>query len=73
MNCPRCNKELKKDNTTGIYRCEECDKDYKIAGLCDKCGSKVEKLAACGSVSFWCHTCNELKSKSTVKKILEEV
>jgi len=73
MNCPICSKELVKNSRTGIYRCEDCNKEFKIAGLCDKCGSKVEKLAACGSVSFWCNSCNELKSKSKVEKIIEEL
>ncbi|MGL5088506.1 MAG: zinc-ribbon domain-containing protein [Cetobacterium sp.] len=33
---------------------------------CPECGSELEKLAACGSLSFWCNKCNELKSRKTV-------
>lgn len=36
---------------------------------CSECKSEVEVLMACGAVSFFCHTCNELKSS---KKILDK-
>ncbi len=36
---------------------------------CNVCKSQVEVLNACGAVSYFCHTCNELKSS---KKVLTE-
>ncbi|MGL5989399.1 YfgJ family double zinc ribbon protein [Cetobacterium sp.] len=41
------------------------EKEIKKA-YCSECGSELEKLAACGSLSFWCNKCNELKSRKTV-------
>ena len=73
MLCQNCSTNLKKDNLTGNYDCPECQAKFQIKGICYKCGDYVEKLAACGSVSFFCNTCNELKSKSTVKKLLIKI
>ncbi|MGL4909692.1 MAG: zinc-ribbon domain-containing protein [Cetobacterium sp.] len=41
------------------------EKEIKKA-YCPECGEELEKLAACGSLSFWCNKCNELKSRKTV-------
>ncbi|MGL6120504.1 MAG: zinc-ribbon domain-containing protein [Fusobacteriaceae bacterium] len=48
------------------------DKEIKKA-YCSECGDKLEKLAACGSLSFWCNKCNELKSKKTVIYKVEKI
>lgn len=40
----------------------------KAVWLCNTCGKPVEVLKACGAVNFFCHHCNELKSKSAVTK-----
>ena len=34
--------------------------------FCPTCNDEVEVLNACGAVSFFCHTCNELKSSKDV-------
>lgn len=33
---------------------------------CPVCHEEVEVLNACGAVSFFCNTCNELKSSKSV-------
>ncbi|WP_099609625.1 zinc ribbon domain-containing protein [Vibrio coralliilyticus] len=61
--CPVCQKELE---WQGHYHCNGCASDYIKVGYCPECEDKLEKLQACGSASYFCHTCNELKSKSRV-------
>ncbi|WFB47548.1 zinc ribbon domain-containing protein [Vibrio coralliilyticus] len=61
--CPVCQKELE---WQGHYHCNDCASDYIKVGYCPECEDKLEKLQACGSASYFCHTCNELKSKSRV-------
>lgn len=34
--------------------------------FCPVCNDEVEVLNACGAVSFFCNTCNELKSSKVV-------
>lgn len=34
--------------------------------FCPTCNDEVEVLNACGAVSFFCNTCNELKSSKVV-------
>lgn len=34
--------------------------------FCPTCNNEVEVLNACGAVSFFCNTCNELKSSKVV-------
>lgn len=34
--------------------------------FCPTCNDEVEVLNACGAVSFFCNTCNELKSSKTI-------
>ncbi|MGL4947285.1 MAG: zinc-ribbon domain-containing protein [Cetobacterium sp.] len=48
------------------------EKEIKKA-YCPECGSELEKLAACGSLSFWCNKCNELKSRKTVIYKVEKI
>lgn len=63
--CPKCNKELVWD--AGSYRCDDCDANYSKVAFCPKCDAELEKLQACGSVSYFCNSCNEMKSKSAVR------
>ncbi|MGB2078421.1 MAG: zinc-ribbon domain-containing protein [Vibrio sp.] len=50
--------------------CPQCNQRHQIKAQCDKCSEPVERLNACGSVSYFCHHCNELKSKSNVNLTL---
>ncbi len=63
--CPQCDKELEWDRDG--YLCPTCHVKYKKLAYCPKCDSELEKLQACGAASYFCNTCNELKSKSTVR------
>ena len=70
-NCPKCTAELRFDK--GLYICDACSSQFKSQYHCDVCGHTLEKLQACGSVSFFCHHCNMLKSKSKVVKTFESL
>lgn len=37
-----------------------------VKKYCPKCNNEVEIIEACGSVSHFCNTCNELKSSKVV-------
>ncbi|WP_413285075.1 zinc ribbon domain-containing protein [Vibrio sp. MA40-2] len=63
--CPTCNSELQWD--AGSYQCTECNITYSKLAFCPSCEAELEKLQACGSVSYFCNTCNEMKSKSAVR------
>ncbi|MBF8999126.1 MULTISPECIES: zinc ribbon domain-containing protein [Vibrio] len=63
--CPICHKELTWEGPH--YLCGECARHFKKVAFCPTCDNELEKLQACGSVSYFCPTCNELKSKSTVR------
>lgn len=69
--CPECNKALVRSGKLKRH-CEACNIDFNIQVACNKCGSQLERLAACGAVSFWCNQCNELKSKSSSIYSLQE-
>ncbi|WP_261873084.1 zinc ribbon domain-containing protein [Vibrio rarus] len=63
--CPKCSKQLTWD---GKYHCVHCQVHYQKLAFCADCGARLEKLQACGAVSYFCnHSCNELKSKSTAR------
>ncbi|MFT6986983.1 MAG: hypothetical protein ACJAT7_002833 [Psychromonas sp.] len=64
LQCPKCNHELARSSTLKAH-CPACDCDFKLDAACDKCGSQLELLQACGATNLWCDKCNELKSKST--------
>ncbi len=63
--CPQCNKALEWD--AGLYLCRDCSLSYKKVAYCPDCSAELEKLQACGAESYFCNTCNELKSKSRAK------
>lgn len=63
--CPRCTKALMWD--AGSYRCDDCNVSFRKIAFCPKCQAELEKLQACGAVSYFCNTCNEMKSKSAVR------
>ncbi|WP_159738655.1 zinc ribbon domain-containing protein [Vibrio atypicus] len=62
--CPECQQELE---WQGHYHCSQCDEGYKKVGFCPDCDTALEKLQACGAASYFCNSCNELKSKSRVR------
>ncbi|WP_338163626.1 zinc ribbon domain-containing protein [Vibrio sp. 10N] len=69
-NCPTCERELGWD---GQYHCSHCQLHFNKRAFCPDCEAELEKLQACGSASYFCHSCNELKSKSRVKLTFEAV
>ncbi|PSW19659.1 DNA ligase [Photobacterium sanctipauli] len=67
--CPECSSELAwKDDQ---YYCDYCQSGVKKKALCPDCHAETEKLLACGSASYFCNSCNELKSKSRVEIVFE--
>jgi len=64
QDCPTCNAELERSGELKRH-CNECHSDFKIEITCRECGDVLQRLKACGAVSFWCEKCNEQKSKST--------
>lgn len=63
--CPDCEKQL--DWNSGLYQCGDCKTSWSKIAFCPVCDAELEKLQACGAVSYFCHQCNETKSKSTVR------
>ncbi|SHO58087.1 zinc ribbon domain-containing protein [Vibrio quintilis] len=59
--CPECHQELSWD---GNYYCSGCRTYYRKIAYCPDCKAELEKLSACGAVSYFCNSCHELKSKS---------
>ncbi|MGF1722588.1 zinc ribbon domain-containing protein [Vibrio kyushuensis] len=68
--CPKCENSLE---WVGHYSCFSCEVDYTKKAFCPDCDAELEKLQACGSASYFCNSCNELKSKSRVKVVFEEM
>ncbi|WP_295904486.1 zinc ribbon domain-containing protein [uncultured Vibrio sp.] len=66
--CPKCEQPLE---WNGEYSCSSCEVSYAKQAYCPDCTALLEKLQACGSASYFCNSCNELKSKSRVKIIFE--
>lgn len=62
--CPNCHQELDWD---GGYVCNKCEVRVKKLAFCPDCQAQLEKLQACGAASYFCNSCNELKSKSRVR------
>ncbi|PKF50867.1 zinc ribbon domain-containing protein [Enterovibrio nigricans] len=68
--CPECGEALSWNN--GNYDCHACDKTFIKQGFCLVCDAQVERLQACGATNYFCHSCNELKSRSGVNTVFEE-
>lgn len=66
MECPECRNILKGSGSR--YTCPECGKDYKVSFTCQVCGSVPEEMAACGSVGYFCNSCNKLRSRTEMNK-----
>ncbi|QIA62585.1 DNA ligase [Vibrio astriarenae] len=62
--CPKCQSDLEWD---AGYVCTPCSSRYQKIGYCPDCSVQLEKLQACGAASYFCNSCNELKSKSRVR------
>ncbi|MGF1725073.1 zinc ribbon domain-containing protein [Photobacterium nomapromontoriensis] len=69
--CPQCNSELAWKNNQ--YYCDFCQHPVAKTVFCPDCDTKMERLQACGSASYFCNCCNELKSKSRIKVIFEAI
>lgn len=66
MECPECKKTLKESGTR--YSCDDCSKQFNVDFTCQVCGSVPEEMAACGSVGYFCNTCNKLRSRTEMNK-----
>lgn len=62
--CPNCAQPLQRSGEQ-LRHCRQCDVTFKLMIRCAQCNDELQRLKACGSVSFWCNCCNELKSKSS--------
>ncbi|MGF1707676.1 zinc ribbon domain-containing protein [Enterovibrio baiacu] len=67
--CPDCGQALMWES--GVYVCNPCDNTFIKQGYCKTCSAQLERLQACGSTSYFCHQCNELKSRSTANIVFE--
>jgi hypothetical protein len=66
MECPNCQKELIEKG--GKISCPDCARDFLISYQCQVCGSVPEEISSCGSVGYFCGTCNALRSRTSMKK-----
>lgn len=66
MKCPGCDGELK--GSGSHYKCTDCGQKWRITFRCEVCGELPKVAAGCGSVSFFCDTCNNLKSRESMDK-----
>ncbi len=71
LQCPKCASELVRSGELKRH-CESCQNDFILEITCNECGDEIERLKACGAVSFWCNQCNEMKSKSSAVYQLHE-
>ena len=69
--CTKCGGVLERSGELK-RRCTKCATDFTLHVACSTCGDEIERLKACGAVSFWCNTCNELKSKSGATYTLQD-
>lgn len=68
--CPHCHTDLNWQE--GLYHCPQCNIQFKKVSYCPDCKNVIEKLQACGAVSYFCNHCKELKSKSRVAHLFTE-
>ncbi len=69
--CPQCATEMEWQ-PIGHY-CQTCRHYWQSRAHCPDCDGQLEKLQACGSVSYFCPDCQALKSRSAVKKVWRRV
>ncbi|GAB6098324.1 zinc ribbon domain-containing protein [Halanaerocella petrolearia] len=72
--CKECNNIMRTKTEDGEkkYFCKYCDDHTRyeikdVRNFCDRCGEQVEVIKGCGSISFFCDNCNELRSKKKVE------
>lgn len=69
--CPSCQEELtfkvSGSERGEQYLCHACQRIYTRVAKCPDCQQTAEKIQACGSVSYFCSHCNELKSKTRIQ------
>lgn len=70
--CPDCEASLVK-TAKDKFRCESCKTGFNMIISCNKCSDELEVLEGCGAVNFWCHKCNELKSKKSAIYTLTKI
>ncbi len=66
MICPECSSEL--EGRGSHYKCGSCGQKWIVTFTCEVCGELPQVLASCGAVSFFCNTCNSLKSRESMNK-----
>ena len=63
--CPQCQHAM--EGRTPHWHCPSCQQDWVESLHCPDCAAVAEKLQACGAVQYFCSSCNNLLSKSTVE------
>ena len=66
MKCPDCGGNLAGRGSR--YQCESCGAKWKVRFTCEVCKNPPKVAASCGAVSFFCETCNKLKSRESMDK-----
>lgn len=64
LQCPTCREEVKSEEGSV---CLVCAVKYHKAPFCPECYDPLERLKACGNVSYYCNGCRMQKSRSTIK------
>ncbi len=70
MKCPECTGQL--EGKGSHYTCSGCGKKWKITFTCEVCGNLPKVASGCGAISFFCETCNTLKSRESMNKEFTE-
>ena len=65
--CPWCSASV----NGGDNPCPHCRAAIAWHAHCPDCQALLEKVAACGSVSYFCPSCNSLKSRRTIHWALD--
>ena len=60
--CPHCHNAVESQADT----CPTCQTTLRWEPHCSTCNNVLERQAACGSVSYFCPSCNLLVSRRTV-------
>ncbi|MDF1567224.1 MAG: zinc-ribbon domain-containing protein [Spirochaetaceae bacterium] len=71
MNCPKCQTEMK--GIGSRYNCPACHTEYQVKFTCRVCGSEPEEISSCGSVGYFCPSCRELRSRTSMDKDYQEL
>lgn len=66
ISCPECGTILEEFGS--LYKCTDCKLEYEISFTCQECGEVPEEISSCGSVGYFCRSCNSLRSRTSMNK-----